>query len=131
MSNYAIVENSLVINITVSDPVYAQEQGWIEAPQEVTIGWSYVDGQFIAPVPPAPTPEEIQAQNKATAESLLQETDWTCTVDINNPEYSNPYLGNQNEFLTYRSLIRKIAVEPPKEPVTNWPTKPTEVWVKT
>ena len=77
MSNYAVIENTLVVNITVADPAYAQEQGWVEAPSGVTIGWSYINGQFVAPVPPAPTPEEIQAQNKATATQLLQETDWT------------------------------------------------------
>lgn len=81
------------------------------------------------------TPEEkkaIQDQqardaNKSQAQSLLQETDWTATVDINNPEYSNPYLMNQNEFLAYRSQVRQIAINPPIV-VDPWPTKPDEVW---
>jgi len=80
------------------------------------------------PPPPAPTPEEIQAQNKATASSLLQQTDWTATVDISNPQYSNPYLMNQDDFLAYRSAVRAIAVNPPTTPVTVWPTLPTEQW---
>jgi hypothetical protein len=81
------------------------------------------------------TPEEIAQReeaarqaNKAQAESLLQATDWTATVDINNPEYSNPYLGNQNEFLAYRSTVRKIAVNPPVV-VDSWPVLPVETWV--
>jgi hypothetical protein len=80
------------------------------------------------------TPEEVDAknaqlmaQNKAQAESLLQQTDWTATVDINNPQYSNPYLGNQNEFLAYRSQVRQIAVNPPVN--ADFPAKPDEVWV--
>jgi hypothetical protein len=80
------------------------------------------------------TPEEIASveqqqrdANKAQAEVLLQETDWTCTVDINNPEYSNPYLMNQNEFLSYRSQVRQIAVNPPIT-VSEWPVKPQEQW---
>lgn len=80
------------------------------------------------PPPPAPTPEEIQQQNKNKATSLLQQTDWTATVDISNPQYSNPYLANQDEFLAYRSQVREIAVNPPMTPVTVWPTLPTEVW---
>ena len=71
--------------------------------------------------------QQIAAQNKATATQLLQETDWTCTVDINNPEYSNPYLMNQDEFLMYRSQVRAIAVNPPTTPAV-FPPMPDEVW---
>lgn len=127
MSNYAVIENTLVVNIAVADPSYAQSQGWIAAPSGVTIGWSYIDGQFVAPVPPVPTPEEIQQQNKGQATQLLSQTDWTCTVDINNPQYSNPYLTNQDEFLAYRSTIRAIAVNPPIEPVI-FPPMPAAQW---
>jgi hypothetical protein len=81
------------------------------------------------------TPEEIAARdqqyrdnNKAQATSLLNATDWTCTVDINDPQYSNPYLGNQPAFLAYRSQVRQIAVNPPIT-VSEWPTPPEEVWV--
>lgn len=72
----------------------------------------------------------LRQQNKAQAESLLQTTDWTATVDINNPQYSDPYLANQAEFLAYRSNVRKIAVNPPVV-VDEWPVKPEEVWVGT
>lgn len=71
--------------------------------------------------------QQIAAQNKVTATQLLQQTDWTCTVDINNPEYSNPYLMNQDAFLAYRSQIRQIAVNPPTTPAI-FPPKPDEVW---
>lgn len=81
------------------------------------------------------SPEQIvtnentaKANNKQYAETLLDETDWTATVDINDPQYSNPYLGNQPEFLAYRSQVRQIAVNPPVV-VVEWPTKPAEVWV--
>lgn len=81
------------------------------------------------------TPSEVAAnqgiarqQNKDQATQLLQATDWTATVDINNPQYSNPYLGNQPEFLSYRSQVRQIAVNPPIT-VTSWPSKPSELWI--
>ena len=63
---------------------------------------------------------------KQEAQRLLQATDWTATVDISNPQYSNPYLMNQDAFLAYRSAVRAIAVNPVADPV--WPTLPTEQW---
>lgn len=72
--------------------------------------------------------QQIAEQNKTQATTLLQETDWTATVDINNPQYSNPYLGNQDAFLTYRSQVRQIAVNPPTTPST-FPQQPNAVWV--
>lgn len=126
--DYAVIDNELVVNIVSSDESYAEEQGWVLLTNGAGIGWSYIDGQFISPPIPQPTPEEIIAQNKATASQLLTETDWTATVDINNPAYSNPYLGNQDAFLQYRSQVRSIAVNPPETPAV-FPDKPQEVWV--
>lgn len=94
-----------------------------------------IDGAWIQKwVVEAATPEEIASRqenakksNKEQAEGLLQATDWAATVDIANPQYSNPYLMNQDAFLAYRSDVRKIAVNPPII-VDVWPTKPEEIW---
>lgn len=83
------------------------------------------------PPPPPPTPEEIQAQNKAEAVTRLQATDWSATVDIADPQYSNPYLINQDAFLAYRSQVRAIAVNPPTTVVDPWPVEPAAVWEAT
>jgi hypothetical protein len=37
----------------------------------VYVGWTYVDGQFVPPIPPTPTPEELIQQCKATATNIL------------------------------------------------------------
>lgn len=71
--------------------------------------------------------QQLIAANKAKAQQLLADTDWTATVDINNPQYSNPYLANQDAFLAYRSAVRAIAVNPPAV-VDPWPVQPTPVW---
>lgn len=71
--------------------------------------------------------QQIAAQNKAQASSLLTATDWTATVDISNPVYSNPYLMNQDAFLNYRSQVRQIAVNPPTTPAV-FPALPAEQW---
>ena len=120
--NYAIIENELVVNVAVADAEFAQSQGWVACPDYVSAGWGYVNGQWIAPAP-----FDYSEQNKTTATLLLSATDWTCTVDINNPQYSNPYLMNQGAFLNYRSQVRAIAVNPPTTLVV-FPTAPTEVW---
>lgn len=120
---YAIIENQLVVNNVYADTEFASQQGWVLNDVNADIGWKYIDGQFI---PYAPVPD-YSAQNKQQATALLQQTDWTCTVDINNPQYSNPYLMNQDAFLAYRSTVRNIAVNPPTTPVT-FPTPPQAVW---
>jgi len=71
--------------------------------------------------------QQIQAQNKATATSLLTATDWTSIADVADPLKSNPYLTNQAAFLAYRSTVRDIAVNPPTTVVV-FPTAPTEKW---
>ena len=129
MENYAIINQTKVINAAIADAAFAQSQGWVLLPEGFGIGDFYIDGQFVKAPQPQPTPEEIQAQNKQQAESLLQQTDWTATVDINDPQYSNPYLANQDAFLSYRSAVRQIAVNPPTTVVTEWPVRPNEVWV--
>jgi len=71
--------------------------------------------------------QQIAIQNKETALLLLQQTDWTATLDIADPQYSNPHLTNQSDFLTYRSLVRQIVLNPPTAPAA-FPTLPVEQW---
>ena len=92
----------------------------------VTIGSSYSDGVFTPPPVPAPTPEQLLFWCKQTAVDLLNSTNWTTIPDVANPSDSNPYLINQREFMTWRSEIRQLAVNPVENPV--WPTQPTPQW---
>lgn len=71
--------------------------------------------------------QQVQSQNKQQASTLLLQTDWTATIDISNPQYSNPYLDNQDEFLVYRSSVRNIAVNPPTIPAV-FPIIPSNIW---
>jgi hypothetical protein len=126
INNYAIIENNIVVNTTVADESYAKLQGWILLIQNVGIGWSYIDGVFYPPVVPVPTPEQIQAQNKQQASTLLLETDWVelpSVSDINNI----PYLLNKAEFIDYRIALRVIVVNPIN---AVFPVKPISEWVK-
>ena len=121
-NNYAIIKDEIVVNTAVAEPQYAQEHGWVELTGSAGIGWGYVNGQFVPP-----PPLDYSAENKQQATALLQQTDWTSTPDVANPQYSNPYLMNQDAFLAYRSAVRAIAVNPPTTPAA-FPTQPQEIW---
>jgi hypothetical protein len=75
------------------------------------------------PEPIPPTAEE----NKQTAMTRLQNTDWTTIPDVGDPTKSNPYLSNVQEFVVYRNAVRQYAINPVAGFI-QWPTKPTEVW---
>ena len=76
------------------------------------------------PVPPSPPTAE---DNKQTAISKLNDTDWTTIPDVSDPTKSNPYLANANDFVTYRNAVRQYAINPVAGDIT-WPTLPQEVW---
>jgi len=76
------------------------------------------------PKPPEPPTAE---QNKQTAVTLLQATDWTTIPDVADPVKSNPYLSNAQDFVVYRNAVRQYAVYPVAGYI-NWPTVPQEVW---
>lgn len=118
-----IDSNRIVLNVIIADLSEAPEGDWVDCPAWVGIGDS-ID----MPKPPfwgEPTAEE----NKATAVSLLQATDWATIADVGNPQMSNPYLANQAAFIEYRNQVRQYAVYPTPGNI-NWPTVPTENWVK-
>jgi hypothetical protein len=62
---------------------------------------------------------------KQQASQLLYKTDWTTISDVADSANS-PYLTNQAAFITWRSQIRALAVNPVVNPV--FPPKPDEVW---
>ena len=125
MNRYAIIENNLAINIAIADPEFAFSQGWVACNDEVNIGWEYVDGNFYPS--PSPTSEQIQAQNKQQASTLLLETDWVelpSVSDINNI----PYLLNKAEFIDYRIALRVIVVNPSEVDI-EFPSIPSAIWI--
>ena len=132
LQNYAIIDGVNVINIIQyeeqpSNPPPGFESPIIAVQSDIAgIGWTYVNGVFIAPPVPAPTPEELIAQCKQQATGILNSTDWTSIGDVADPLKSNPYLVNQAAFISYRSTVRNYAVNPVTDPV--FPTAPTEEW---
>lgn len=112
-----------------------------EVPAGITLSDSYAHIQLIwnnamtgmygtiapyNPIPEEPIPPTAE-ENKQVAINRLSNTDWTDAPDIDNPQVSNPYLLNKADFLTYRSAVREIALNPTAGFIT-WPTKPIEQW---
>lgn len=121
--NYAVVLNSPIpafnsITQTIQQGTPEETSGqWYQV-------WNVVE---LSPEQIATNEQMSKAGNKMTAENLLQQTDWTAISSVADPAESNPYLTNRQEFLTYRSQIRQIAINPPIT-IDTWPTKPDEVW---
>ena len=115
-------ENNRIAEVAVQSFEVAPPLYWVACADDVTTEWTYVDGVFVPYTPPVPTAE----QNKATASSLLTATDWTTIADVASP-INSPYLTNQAEFIAYRNIIRKIAVNPVEGNLV-WAVVPTEVW---
>jgi hypothetical protein len=121
---YAIIQNTDVINVIDYDeqpnnPPPGFEEGIIAIQSDVAgPGWQYVDEEFVAPILPSPTPEELLARCKQIAKTLLQATDWATLSDVN--------LTNKDEFLTYRATLRNLVLNPVTSP--EFPSEPTPIW---
>jgi len=90
-----------------------------------TLGWTI---STMTPEQKIQYEKQIMAQNQQQATQLLIDTDWSSIPAVGDPQQSIPYLVNQSAFLSYRSQLREIAVNPPVTPVTTWPIIPREQW---
>jgi hypothetical protein len=90
--------------------------------------WAYnaIASWDVANAPILPKPPTAE-DNKAFASLLLIETDWTTIADVASP-INSPYLANQAEFISYRNLVRQIAVNPIDGDI-DFPIKPSCLWV--
>lgn len=122
MQKYAVIENNKVINIALASQDVASERGWILVSDDAAIGWDYIDGKFIDNRPQS----DYTEINRQQAMSILQETDWVELHSVSDST-NDVYLSNVNDFLSYRSVIRSIAVNPPNQQI-EFPQKPQEIW---
>jgi len=146
VSDGAVYENDVVYTDLVWEGTPADvhalqwrdSAGWVEyndpniPNQDITVLPKWANNAMEAwtiantPIPPPPPIPPTAEENKATASSLLSETDWTTIADVADP-INSPYLDNQSEFIAYRNLVRQIAVYPTAGDLV-WPVKPNEVW---
>lgn len=120
MGSYAVIEGSSVINTIVWDgdtDIWQPPDGCIAVliPEgaSVSIGWTYVDGNFVSP--PAPpvtplTPEQILAINTAHRNQLLAAANLVIpalqdAVDLEDPSANPALLLSWKQF---RVAVNKV-----------------------
>jgi hypothetical protein len=128
LRNYAHVSDGLVINVSVWDGVqpYDSGEGVVMVPLPYTadadgnisydggIGWTYVDGIFVAPPLSPPTWDDIRAQRH----SLLNASDWTQVADapLNTSE--------KQDWADYRQALRDVPQDFDSPDDVVWPEAP-------
>lgn len=118
MNRFAVIENGKVINIAASSPEFAAEQGWIECPDGVGIGYLVDDkGQFSAP-PPDPVIEA--AKVRARRDQLLVESDVYVLPD----RWATMTSEKQSAWAAYRQALRDIPDQAGFPLDVQWPNKP-------
>lgn len=129
--NYALIIDGIVENVFVCcDAETAQAlfpDDVVVAADGAGIGWSYVDGQFVAPPAPEISHDELVAQavaqknagmNSATNEiSVLQDA---ADLDMATDEE----MAQLAAWKKYRVLMSRV--DPSKAPDIDWPEPPTQ-----
>ena len=116
--------NCMYVNVYL--PYDSTTQCLISSPPYIMGDWVYtVRVDDLTPEQIAEIHASDAATNQKRASDLLYATDWTVIPDVINPD-NNPYLLNQDEFISYRNIIRSIAVNPTWDAV--FPDQPKSIW---
>lgn len=113
---YAIIKNGKVANMVVAAPEYAAEQGWVEAPNEVDIGWDYSQGQFVNNF--QVDTEQLAVEARIERNRRIAETDWMVVKHL---ELNENVPG---KWEVYRQALRDVPQQPGFPNEITWPTKP-------
>jgi hypothetical protein len=114
-----VIENEQEFEVAL--PLY-----WVDCPDDCKPDLWVFDTELNQCIEKVTTAQE----NKTQAVLFLQETDWTTIADVADPNLSNPYLSNQQEFINYRNIIRPYAINPVEGNI-EWPIQPEAIWVTT
>lgn len=107
-----VIENGVVVNTIEVDSLDFLPN-LVEA-TEGSIGWSYANGVFTAPVVVV-SDEEAAQQVRSRRDSLLTQSDWTQVADA---------LVDQAAWATYRQALRDIPSQAGFPNTINWPVAP-------
>lgn len=110
-NRYAIIENGVVTNVVLADSTFAEEQGWIAAPDDVGPGWLWDGNNFI---PPQRDPKVAWAEIRTQRNERLAACDWTQLPDA-------PV--NVLPWAIYRQALRDITQQTDPFNIT-WPQEP-------
>ena len=140
MARQALIKNGEVFNLVLwdgpnlenpeLDPDWGSDVEAVELDDDspVGIGWTYVEGKFIAPPLPEPTPEDILAQNTQLYTSLNRTASNRISIltDATDPDIMGDDINPDDvvllkEWKKYRVLLSRVDLTV-KEP--DWPVAP-------
>ena len=114
----AIVNSNGIVGNVIAVKQLSDYPGAVACPDWISIGMNIND--------PMPTFINSSVINKQIAIKRLQDTDWVNQQDVYDTARS-PHLMNRDTFLTYRSQVRVIAVNP-VDGNLDWPVVPIAQW---
>ena len=76
----AIIENDKVVNIAEADADFAAAMGWIVS-DVVAIGDDYIGGEFIKPLPPLKSTEQLMQEIVSSTQQRLDDFAKTRNYD--------------------------------------------------
>lgn len=131
MANYAIVESGVVVNIVIWDgvaewsPNPGQSAVEIKDGDEVGIGYSFIDGEFVAPVLPAPTHEELVTEAERKKSQILltiNEITQTWQTQLALGIITDEDKATLTLWMKYAQEVQ--AIDTSAAPDITWPTEP-------
>lgn len=132
MPNYAIIENGTVVNIVIWDGVSEWTPGErqtalkIKDSDTVAIGYTVANGEFIAPVVPVPTQEELVAEAEYQKTQILQtinETTQMWQTQLLIEMITDADKATLTHWMKYAQQVQ--AIDTSLAPDIIWPISPT------
>lgn len=120
---FAIISKNTVENIVLAEPDFAQQQGWIQIPEEVPvgIGWGFDGTTFSEPeVNQQEVDENLWKIIREERDNLLAQSDKFMLTDWFNSFSPD----KQTAWVTYRSDLRNIPQIYTNPIDVIWPTVP-------
>lgn len=120
---FAIISDNTVENIVLADPDFAQEQGWVQIPEEtpVGIGWGFDGTTFSEPeVNQQEVEENLWKTIRKERDDLLAQSDRFMLADWFN-SFSQE---KQVAWTNYRNDLRNIPQTHSSPSEVIWPTQP-------
>ena len=116
---HAIIKDGTVINIVVAEQAFAEQQGWVQCPDDVSVGWLY-DGATFSEDPNLAA-QVIAYQEKMVRNErnkLLADCDWIVIM------HTEKGTNIPAAWEIYRQSLRDITSQQGFPHTINWPTKP-------
>lgn len=118
---YAIIRDGKVVNVALADQSFAEQQGWVQCPDNVSTDWLYDGTTFFEDPALIAEREERKAQAvRNERNKLLAECDWIVIM------HTEKGTNIPAAWEAYRQSLRDITshINFPYLTDADWPVKP-------